>query len=163
MIFEQHKTRPFLEFDSFDKAVDEFFSNMESQKIDMKGVQQVDTTSQLVLHIVRTLQCRWLTLEYFIQEIAALKKLENVKKDHEKRLMNLEKSQIEDTKKAELITRNQRLVDDAIMAIRQAIASQMAWTDISNLVREATNCGDSVASVIKHLKLNINHISLLLS
>lgn len=41
MIFEQHKNGPFIEFDSFDKAVDEFFSNMESQKIDMKGVQQV--------------------------------------------------------------------------------------------------------------------------
>lgn len=41
MIFEQHKDRPFLEYDNFDKAVDEFFSNMESQKIDVKGVQQV--------------------------------------------------------------------------------------------------------------------------
>lgn len=76
--------------------------------------------------------------------------------------MNLEKSQIEDTKRAELITRNQRLVDDAIMAIRQAIASQMSWSDIGNLVKEATNCGDPVASIIKHLKLNINHITLLL-
>lgn len=41
MIFEQNNNAPYLEYDSFDKAVDEFFSNMESQKIDMKGVQQV--------------------------------------------------------------------------------------------------------------------------
>lgn len=70
---------------------------------------------------------------------------------------------MEDTKKAELITRNQELVDDAIMAIRQAIATQMSWTDVDNVVKEATKSGDRVASVIKHLKLKINHITLLLS
>lgn len=41
MIFMQHKDRPFIEYDSFDKAIDEFFSNLEGQKIDIKGVQQV--------------------------------------------------------------------------------------------------------------------------
>jgi hypothetical protein len=40
-IFEQHKTQPYIEFESFDRAVDEFFSKMESQKIDLKGIQQV--------------------------------------------------------------------------------------------------------------------------
>lgn len=94
--------------------------------------------------------------------MSALKKLENVRKDHEKRITQLEKTQLEDTKKAELITRNQELVDDAILAIRKAIANQMPWSDIKNLVKEATNCGDSVASVIKELKLNINNITLLL-
>lgn len=41
MIFSQHKDRPFIEYESFDRAVDEFFSNLEGQKIDIKGVQQV--------------------------------------------------------------------------------------------------------------------------
>lgn len=93
----------------------------------------------------------------------ALKKLENVKKDHEKRIMNLEISQAEDIKKAELISRNQKLVDDVILTVRQAVASQMSWTDIENLIKEATHGGDSVASIIKQLKLNINHITLFLS
>jgi predicted ribosome quality control (RQC) complex YloA/Tae2 family protein len=86
-----------------------------------------------------------------------------VKKDHEQRITNLEKSQIEDTKKAELITRNQERVDDTIMALRQVIASQMSWTDVENVVKEAKKSGDPKASIIKHLKLQINHITLLLS
>lgn len=49
------------------QAVDEFFSKMESQKIDMKALQQ---------------------------EKQALKKLENVKKDHEQRLEALHQAQV---------------------------------------------------------------------
>lgn len=53
--------------DSFTQAVDEFFSKMESQKIDMKALQQ---------------------------EKQALKKLENVKRDHEQRLEALHQAQV---------------------------------------------------------------------
>lgn len=49
------------------QAVDEFFSKMESQKLDMKALQQ---------------------------EKQALKKLENVKKDHEQRLEALHQAQV---------------------------------------------------------------------
>lgn len=107
-LFAQHAKSPYLEFDTFDKvninmaavllclgekilismtiwiytfcknviwiqhdplaqAVDEFFSKMESQKIDMKALQQ---------------------------EKQALKKLENVKKDHEQRLEALHQAQV---------------------------------------------------------------------
>lgn len=51
----------------FTQAVDEFFSKMESQRIDMKALQQ---------------------------EKQALKKLENVKKDHEQRLEVLHQAQV---------------------------------------------------------------------
>lgn len=47
--------------------MDEFFSKMESQKIDMKALQQ---------------------------EKQALKKLENVKRDHEQRLEALHQAQV---------------------------------------------------------------------
>lgn len=99
-LFAQHAKSPYLEFDTFDKvrspvtnrlhvwfllwclvcknmsrlqcdsrsqAVDEFFSKMESQKIDMKALQQ---------------------------EKQALKKLENVKRDHEQRLEALHQAQV---------------------------------------------------------------------
>ena len=49
------------------QAVDEFFSKMESQKIDMKALSQEKT---------------------------AMKKLENVRKDHERRIEMLQKSQV---------------------------------------------------------------------
>lgn len=41
MIFEQHRDQPIKEFPTFDAAVDEFFSMVESQRIDMKSLQQV--------------------------------------------------------------------------------------------------------------------------
>ncbi|KAL7727087.1 hypothetical protein ACLKA6_017363 [Drosophila palustris] len=134
-LFSQYKDQPFKEYESFMEAVDEFFSTQESQKIDMKTLQQ---------------------------EREALKKLSNVKKDHSKRLEELNKVQDIDKRKAELITCNQSLVDKAILAIQSAIASQLSWPDIQELVKEAQANGDVVASSIKQLKLEINHISLLL-
>lgn len=135
LLFEQYKDMPYKEFNSFDAAVDEYFSMMEGQKLDLKALQQ---------------------------EREALKKLENVKKDHDQRLITLEKTQEVDKQKAELISRNQALVDNAILAIQSALANQMSWPDIQILLKEAQAGGDPVASAIKQLKLETNHISLLL-
>lgn len=90
---------PFKEFPSFNEAVDEFFSSMESQKLEMKALQQ---------------------------EREALKKLENVRKDHDQRLVALEKTQHVDKQKADLITRNQELVERAILAIQSLLANQVS-------------------------------------
>jgi hypothetical protein len=38
---EQHKDRPLQEFASFDTAADTFFSQLQSQKLDMQALQQV--------------------------------------------------------------------------------------------------------------------------
>lgn len=135
-LFHQHKDMPHKEFDSFDKSVDEFYSTLEGQKIDVKTMQQ---------------------------ERDALKKLSNVKRDHEKRLDDLSKVQVEDKKRAELITRNQALVENAILVIRSALANQMAWLDIHDLVKAAQAKRDAVATSIKQLKLETNHISLYLT
>lgn len=58
-------------------------------------------------------------------EREAMKKLQNVRKDHDKRLTELSKVQTNDRDKAELITRNQKLVDSAILAVQAAIATQV--------------------------------------
>ncbi|XP_052865217.1 ribosome quality control complex subunit NEMF homolog isoform X2 [Anopheles cruzii] len=134
--YSQYRGEPCKEFDSFASAVDEFYSSLESQKIDLKA---------------------------FAQEREALKKLSNVKTDHAKRIEELSKVQLGDRKKAELITRNQDLVDKALLAVQSALAAQMSWTDIQDLVKAAQANGDPVASCIRQLKLEINHISLLLS
>ncbi|XP_021920344.1 nuclear export mediator factor NEMF homolog isoform X2 [Zootermopsis nevadensis] len=133
VVFEQHAGLPVREFPSFDMAVDEFFSTLESQKIDMKALQQ---------------------------EREAMKKLSNVRKDHDQRLMDLTRTQETDKHRAELISRNQQLVDNAILAIRSALANQLPWTDIQNLIKEAQAKGDPVASSIVGLKLEINHITM---
>ncbi|KAI5706835.1 hypothetical protein M8J75_011793 [Diaphorina citri] len=134
-VMRQHQGFPIQEFESFAAAVDEFFSTAESHKIDLKAVQQ---------------------------ERDALKKLENVKRDHETRLSALEQTQLVDKEKAELIINNQESVDAAILAIRQDIANQLSWEDIEARVKQAQRHNDPVASIIKQLKLNINHITLLL-
>lgn len=39
MLYAQHKAQPYAEYDTFDRAVDEFFSALEGQKIDLKTIQ----------------------------------------------------------------------------------------------------------------------------
>lgn len=135
-LFLQHTELPYETFDSFNLAVDEFFSSLESQKLEMRALQQ---------------------------EREAMKKLENVRKDHDQRLLALEKTQELDKQKAELITRNQMLVDSAILAVQAALASQVSWNDIAEMVKDAAAKGDEIAKHIKQLKLETNHISLYLT
>jgi predicted ribosome quality control (RQC) complex YloA/Tae2 family protein len=59
------------------------------------------------------------------QERQALKKLENIRNDHSQRLTQLQKDQLEDRRKGELIEMNSNLVDKALMMIRSAIANQV--------------------------------------
>ncbi|CAJ1073402.1 nuclear export mediator factor Nemf-like isoform X1 [Xyrichtys novacula] len=134
-LFAQHSKSAYLEFETFDKAVDEFFSKMESQKIDMKALQQ---------------------------EKQALKKLENVKRDHEQRLEALHQAQEVDRIKGELVEMNLPIVERALQVVRSALANQVDWTEIGILVKEAQAAGDPVAFAIKELKLQTNHITMLL-
>ncbi|KAH9642261.1 hypothetical protein HF086_009625 [Spodoptera exigua] len=103
-----HREMPHAEHETFDRAVDEFFSTLEGQKIDMKTVQV---------------------------EREALKKLQNVRNDHEKRVTELCRAQDEDKKAAELISRNQPLMHFEFVAnfVRLEIRKEKAtdprrWT-----------------------------------
>lgn len=135
-LFLQYQDKHAVEFDSFMLAVDEFYSTLEGQKIDMKALKQ---------------------------EREAFKKLSNVKMDHAKRLGELNKLQVDDKRKGELITYNLDLVSHAILVMRSAIATQMSWPDIDELVQEAQQKGDGVARFIKQLNLESNHIVMQLS
>ena len=116
--------------------MDEFFSQLESQKLDVKVAQQ---------------------------EKQAMKKLDNIKKDHETRLQQLEKEQSKDRICGEFIEMNAELVDKALNILRTAIANQIDWKDIEDIVEEAGDNGDPVLSRIRKLKLDINHFTMLLS
>ncbi|XP_048732715.1 ribosome quality control complex subunit NEMF-like [Ostrea edulis] len=135
MLFKQFENKPHCMFENYNKSVDEFFSQLESQKLDMKALQQ---------------------------EKSALKKLDNIKKDHEKRIDGLQKDQEVDINKGRLIELNLPLVDQALLIVRSALANQIDWTEIQNLVKEAQLQGDPVASCIVGLKLESNTIALLL-
>lgn len=96
------------------------------------------------------------------KEKQALKKLDNVKKDHEKRIMTLQQEQDEDRRRAQLIEINLPVVDRAILIVNSALANQVDWSDMWGIVKDAQAQGDPVASCIKQLKLNTNHITMLL-
>ncbi|RWS28335.1 nuclear export mediator factor NEMF-like protein [Leptotrombidium deliense] len=135
-LFHQHKNSTkssYKEFESFNKAVDIFFSSIEAQKIDRRALQA---------------------------EKDALKKLENVKCDHEKRIKELLELQEIDKRKANLIQLNSDVVEKALFVIRSAIANQMSWEDIEDLINEAQSENDPIASLIKGLKLNKNQFTM---
>lgn len=136
MKFEQLKNDNLKEFECFDAAVDNFFSQLESQKIDAKAMQK---------------------------EVASIKKLDNVKKDHEQRLGQLKEDQSLDRRKGELIELNDQLVEKALIVIRSALANQLDWAEIKELLEEAAENGDPVVSRIKNLKLDINQMTMLLA
>uniref|UniRef100_A0A8C2Q1N9 Ribosome quality control complex subunit NEMF n=1 Tax=Cyprinus carpio TaxID=7962 RepID=A0A8C2Q1N9_CYPCA len=134
-LFCQHEKSRSVEFESFNKAVDEFFSKMESQKLDVKALQQ---------------------------EKHALKKLDNVRRDHEQRLEALHQAQEVDRLKGELVEMNLHIVDRALQVVRSALANQVDWAEIGQIVKEAQAARDPVACAIKELKLQSNHITMLL-
>ncbi|KAJ8105294.1 hypothetical protein OPT61_g10267 [Boeremia exigua] len=126
----------FLEFDTFGKAVDEFFSSIEGQKLESK------------------LQER---------EANAKKKLEKARKEHEERIGGLQKAQELDFRKAEAILANVHRVTEATDAINGLITQGMDWVDIGRLIEREQTAGNAVAQLIKlPLKLQENTITLLL-
>lgn len=123
------------EFSSFSDCLDEFFSNLNSQKADLK-----------TLAIERE----------------ARKKLDNVRKDHEERIRSLALSRTEKEKLAYLLESNCEIVNKALLVIRSAIANQMTWEMIEEMKVKASKAGDPVASIIADLDLNSNAMTLLL-
>jgi predicted ribosome quality control (RQC) complex YloA/Tae2 family protein len=117
MLFLQHKDKPFKELESFDTSVDEFFSSLEGQKIELKALHQVRVYYFLASFLFK--------INVVFQERDAVKKLDNVRKDHDLRLKALSETQEHDRHKAELITRNHEMVDHAIRVVRSALAKQV--------------------------------------
>uniref|UniRef100_A0A0K0EMY2 Nuclear export mediator factor NEMF homolog n=1 Tax=Strongyloides stercoralis TaxID=6248 RepID=A0A0K0EMY2_STRER len=119
------------EYSEFSEAVDEFYSKLDSQKSEKRALQI---------------------------EKDALKKVENVKKDHEERLKNLVISQSSKKEKAERIEINVELIDQALLVIQSAIANQMSWEDIEEMTRQGQEQGNEIAKSIVGFDLKNNKI-----
>ncbi|CAL4114173.1 unnamed protein product [Meganyctiphanes norvegica] len=135
-LYSQYTDLPHDAFPSFNQACDEFYSKVEASKIDKIAVQK---------------------------EREALKKLENIKRDHEKRIEELNRKQEENVMKGQLIELNQQLVEGALLVVRSYVANQVDWREIKELVCEAAARGHPAAEAIKDLKLNSNTITLWLA
>ena len=95
--------------------------------------------------------------------VLKLKNYSSLFKDHETRLTQLEVEQSKDRECGELIEMNAELVDKALNILRNAIANQIDWKDIEDIVEEAGDNGDPVLSRIRKLKLDINHFTMQLA
>ncbi|KAH3920287.1 hypothetical protein HBH56_002420 [Parastagonospora nodorum] len=126
----------FLEFDGFNKAVDEFFSSIEGQKLESRLTER---------------------------EQQAKKKLEKARREHEERLGGLQQVQEVNFRKAEAILANVHRVAEATEAVNGLIRQGMDWGDIASLIEREQSHGNAVAETIKlPLKLHENTITLLL-
>ncbi|KAL8820899.1 MAG: hypothetical protein Q9223_000984 [Gallowayella weberi] len=126
-----------IEFDSFNKAVDEFFSSVEGQKLESRLAER---------------------------EHNAKRKLDNARQDHEKRIGGLQQIQALNVRKAQAIEANLQRVQETIGAINGLISQGMDWVEIARLIEMEQVKNNSVAKTIKlPLKLYENTISLLLA
>jgi len=132
-LLEQHKGRDYIEKESLNAAVDEFFSKIELQR------QQKAREAH---------------------HKAAAKKVEAIKTDQENRIKTLEKQISDKEHCAEAITFNTDSVETAILVMRSAVASGMSWEDIEEYVEAEKAKGNPVALMITSLKLEQNMISL---
>ncbi|KAK2624876.1 hypothetical protein QTJ16_006069 [Diplocarpon rosae] len=134
--FVNDPTTIFLEFQGFNKTVDEFFSSIEGQKL------------------VSRLQER---------EQNAKRKIEAARQDQAKRLVGLQEFQELNIRKAGALQANVERVQEAMDAVNGLIAQGMDWVEIGKLVELEQKRNNPVASIIKlPLKLQENTISLLL-
>ncbi|KAL5003341.1 telomere recombination-domain-containing protein [Aspergillus recurvatus] len=134
--FEGKDLFTILEYPSMNATVDEYFSSIESQKLESRLTER---------------------------ESAAKKKLDSLRNEHEKRIGALEQVQELHIRKANAIQDNVYRVQEAMDAVNGLIAQGMDWVEIARLVEMEQKRGNPVASIIKlPLKLHENTITLLL-
>uniref|UniRef100_A0A1J3J1R1 Nuclear export mediator factor Nemf n=1 Tax=Noccaea caerulescens TaxID=107243 RepID=A0A1J3J1R1_NOCCA len=135
ILLNQFKSRVYEKFETFDAALDEFYSKIESQRSEYQQKAKEDSASQ---------------------------KLNKIRQDQENRVQILKKEVDRCVNMAELIEYNLEDVDAAILAVRVALAKGMGWDDLARMVKEEKKLGNPVASVIDKLNLEKNCMTLLL-
>ncbi|CAF9903067.1 MAG: hypothetical protein GOMPHAMPRED_000081 [Gomphillus americanus] len=132
--FESDENVQILEFDGFNATVDEFFSSIESQKLDSRLHERKEH---------------------------ARRKLENARQDHERRLGGLQQVQELNVLKAQAIEANLQRVQEATIAVNGLIAQGMDWMEIGRLVEMEQVKHNPVAEIIRlPLKLYENTVTL---
>ncbi|KAI9370886.1 telomere recombination-domain-containing protein [Aspergillus egyptiacus] len=134
--FEGKEGFTILEFPSMNATVDEYFSSIESQKLESRLTER---------------------------EELAKRKLDALRQEHEKRIGALEQAQDLHIRKASAIQDNVYRVQEAMDAVNGLIAQGMDWVEIARLIEMEQSRGNPVARIIKlPLKLYENTITLVL-
>lgn len=134
-VLKQHEEMPKIEFESFDRAVDAFFAQIEGQK----RVLRAET-----------------------QQVQAEQRLEKAKKEQEQRIQQLFEQQELLKEQAQLVETHADMVDKAIQVVNSALDSGMDWDQLEDLVHvEKTQNQNPVALLIK--RLDLEHDAMVLS
>lgn len=136
LLLNQFKSRGSIRFETFDAALDEFYSKIESQRAEQ---------------------------QHKAKESSAVQKLNKIRSDQENRVVTLQREVEHCIKMAELIEYNLEDVDAAILAVRVALANGMSWEDLARMVKDEKKSGNPVAGLIDKLHLERNCMTLLLS
>ncbi|PHH85101.1 hypothetical protein CDD83_887 [Cordyceps sp. RAO-2017] len=126
-----------VEFQGYNKTVDEFFSSLEGQKLESRLTQR---------------------------EATAKRKLDAARQDQAKRIEGLQEAQAMNFRKAAAIEANVDRVQEAMDAVNGLIAQGMDWVDIGKLVEREQKRKNPVAEIIiLPLKLSEDIITLRLA
>lgn len=135
--FKKDSSFEILEFEGYNRTVDEFFSSLEGQKLESRLTGR---------------------------EEAAKKKLEDARHEQSKRIQGLQDAQAMNRRKAAAIEANVERVQEAMDAVNGLIAQGMDWIDIGKLIEREKKRQNPVAETISlPLKLSENTITLLLA
>ena len=135
--FDNKSDTLILEYDGFNKTVDEFFSSLEGQKLQSRLQEREQT---------------------------AKRRLDQARDEHAKRIGGLQQAQALHVRKAQAIEANIERVEEAIGAVNGLIGQGMDWTEIAGLIEVEQKRGNPVADLIRlPLKLHENTITLRLA
>ncbi|KAI4091587.1 MAG: hypothetical protein L6R37_007716 [Teloschistes peruensis] len=126
-----------IEFETFNKTVDEFFSSIEGQRLESRLTER---------------------------EQNAKRKIETARQDYEKRIGGLQQVQQLNVRKAQAIETNSQRVQEVISALNGLIAQGMDWVEIARLIEMEQAKNNVVAAMVKlPLKLYENTITVSLA
>jgi predicted ribosome quality control (RQC) complex YloA/Tae2 family protein len=133
-VLKQHESLLKIEYDTFDRAVDAFFSHIEVQKR-MMGAER--------------------------QQNQAQQRLEKIRLDQKQRVENLENLQENLKEEAQLVETHADMIEKAIQVVNSALDSGMDWDQLEDLVQiEKVQNQNPVAMLIHKLDLEQDAIVL---
>ncbi|KAI0557289.1 NFACT protein [Gracilaria domingensis] len=132
-LFNQYRNKPVKEFPTFDEAVDEYFSRIESQRAENAQAKR---------------------------EALAFKKVDKLASGLEGQVKVFENAREMSGERARAIEANIVAVDAAIKVVNSALAASVPWDGLWKMVQDEKKNGNPIAEIIQSLQLDKNQISL---
>ena len=129
--FTQFKPESIEILESFDKAVDMFFSVVEKQKAEVTQEKQ---------------------------EQEVWKKKNKIQEDQERRLVGLQTEQITSTRKAKIIESYTTEIDNLFDILKNCLHTGVNWDELFRMIIEEKHRGNPYAKIVKKLKLQKNKV-----